>query len=122
MAFMEKLRSRWRDGRTLLCVGLDPELERLPAAARERCETEEALVAFNTAIVDATADLVCAFKPNAAFYEAHGPSGLRALIRTIAHIHERYPLVPVLLDAKRGDVGNTSVSYAQAAFDVCGAD
>src|SRR5262245_55541951 len=120
MMCMEKLRARWRDGRTLLCVGLDPELERLPAAEHEGRDAEEALVAFNTAIVDATADLACTFKPNAAFYEAHGPAGLRALIRTIAFIHERYPEVPVLLDAKRGDIGNTSAAYARAAFDVCG--
>jgi orotidine-5'-phosphate decarboxylase len=122
MSFMEKLRARWLKAQTLLCVGLDPELERLPPTQRAARNTEDALVAFNLAIVDATADLACAFKPNAAFYEAYGPYGLQALIRTIAHIHECYPEVPVLLDAKRGDVGNTSAAYARAAFDVCGAD
>jgi orotidine-5'-phosphate decarboxylase len=122
MSFLEKLRLRWHQAQTLLCVGLDPELERLPPTEREGRNSEDALVAFTVAIVDATADLACAFKPNVAFYEAHGPQGLQALIRTITYIHEHYPEVPVLLDAKRGDVGNTSAAYARAAFDVCGAD
>ncbi|WIG60916.1 MAG: Orotidine 5'-phosphate decarboxylase [Ktedonobacterales bacterium] len=125
-AFMERLRARWRDADALLCVGLDPEFERLPAAVRAGGDTDEhieaAIVAFNIAIIDATADLVCAFKPNAAFYEAHGLAGQRALLRTIAHIHERHPDVPVLLDAKRGDIGSTSQAYAHAIFDVYGAD
>src|SRR5690349_8280084 len=99
--FLEKLRRRWHDGRTLLCVGLDPELDQLPTARDEDVET--ALVTFNMAIVDATADLVCAYKPNAAFYERHGVAGWNALARTIAHIHSHHPDVPVLLDAKRGD-------------------
>lgn len=105
-SFMELLRARWEVAGTLLCVGLDPELERLPetirtggdsAASREGNDgtqagakrIEQAILAFNTAIVDATADLVCAFKPNSAFYEAHGPAGLRALLRTIAYLHDR---------------------------------
>src|SRR5262249_26360629 len=100
MTFLEDLRTRWREGRTWLCVGLDPELERLPATVREGHDDEEALVAFTTAIVDATADLACAFKPNVAFYEAYGPAGMRALIRIIAHIHKHHLGVPVLLDAK----------------------
>jgi orotidine-5'-phosphate decarboxylase len=118
--FAARLRARWEAG-TLLCVGLDPELGRLPDAVRG-ASVEEALVTFNAAVVEATADLVCAYKPNAAFYEAHGPDGVRALIRTIALIHERAPAVPVLLDAKRGDLANTSRLYARASFDVCGAD
>lgn len=119
-SFGERLRARW-DAGTLVCIGLDPELERLPASVTG-ASVEDTLVAFNTAIVEATADLVCAYKPNTAFYEAHGPGGLRALIRTIALIHERAPAVPVLLDAKRGDMANTSRQYARAAFDVCDAD
>ncbi len=80
------------------------------------------ILAFNKAIVDATADLVCAFKPNSAFYEAQGPAGIEALIRTIAYIHDTVPQVPVILDAKRGDIGNTNKAYARFVFDVCGAD
>jgi orotidine-5'-phosphate decarboxylase len=121
------VRRRWRETGTLLCVGLDGELEHLPATLRGDAQpgTEaaaEALIVFHTAIVDATADLVCAFKPNSAFYEAHGPTGMRALQRIIAHIHARHPEVPVLLDAKRGDIGSTSQAYARAAFDIYGAD
>jgi orotidine-5'-phosphate decarboxylase len=132
---MQRLRSRWRDAQTLLCVGLDVELERLPESVldgqtvvlslddeRAGSRVEGSLVSFHQAIIDATADLVCAFKPNSAFFEAHGPAGLRALIRLIAYIHARYPSVPVLLDAKRGDISSTSSAYAQAAFDVCDAD
>ncbi len=135
--FMELLRARWEAAGTLLCVGLDPELGRLPASvlgggAESHAGAEDdgsgaeyvetALMAFNTAIVDATADLVCAFKPNAAFYEAHGPAGLRALLRIIAYSHDHYPEIPVILDAKRGDIGSTSAAYARAIFDVAGAD
>src|SRR5690348_3665805 len=132
---MQRLRARWRSARTLLCVGLDTELERLPNTVRgaqtsllmldeerQGNQIEGALVSFNQAIIDATADLACAYKPNAAFYEAQGPAGMRALVRTIAYIHARYPDVPVILDAKRGDIGSTSLAYARAAFDVCGAD
>jgi orotidine-5'-phosphate decarboxylase len=119
-AFLEKLRRRWHDGRTLLCVGLDPELDQLPTA--QGADAETALATFNMAIVDATADLVCAYKPNAAFYERHGAAGWNALARTIAHIHRRHPDVPVLLDAKRGDMGNTAQAYADAIFDTLNAD
>ncbi len=125
-AFGARLRERWQSGRTLLCVGLDPEVERLPAALRpstaDESAVEEALFAFTCAIADATADLACAFKPNAAFYEAYGAGGSRALIRLVAYIHARHADVPVLLDAKRGDMGNTSMAYARAVFDVIGAD
>jgi len=133
--FMGQLRSRWSEADTLLCIGLDGELERLPLSVRagqtgllslgeerEGSTVEGSLVSFHQAIIDATADLVCAYKPNAAFFEAHGPAGLRALIRLIAYVHARYPSVPVLLDAKRGDIGSTSEAYARAAFDVCDAD
>lgn len=126
--FMSRLRARMDSARTLLCVGLDPEPGRFSAAALSAlpdgasAEIEEMLVAYNAAIVEATAGYVCAFKPNSAFYEAHGEAGLRALRRTIALIHERHPDVPVLLDVKRGDIGSTSRAYAQAAFDIFGAD
>jgi orotidine-5'-phosphate decarboxylase len=126
-SFVARVRRRWGEAETLLCVGLDGELERLPTAIRGEAQpgtaaAEEALVTFHSAIVEATADLVCAFKPNSAFYEAHGPAGLRALQRLIAHIHTAHPEVPVLLDAKRGDIGSTSQAYARAAFDLYAAD
>ncbi|HEX8996881.1 MAG TPA: orotidine-5'-phosphate decarboxylase [Ktedonobacterales bacterium] len=127
-AFVGALRRRWQATGSLVCVGLDPELDRIPQAARvERAggadvDVEATLVSFAQAIVDATAELVCAYKPNSAFYEQYGPDGLRALQRIIAHIHTRYPEIPVILDAKRADIGSTSAAYARAAFDVMRAD
>lgn len=116
-------------------MGLDPELERIPQVARggrtgllspsaddQGNDTEGALIEFTQAIVDATAEFVCAFKPNSAFYEQYGPAGMRALQRLIAYIHGRYPEIPVILDAKRGDIGSTSAAYARAAFDAMQAD
>jgi orotidine-5'-phosphate decarboxylase len=134
-SFTARLRRRWQEGRTLLCVGLDVELERIPEEVRqtagkprqgeqldEQTRTERVISAFTAAIVDATADLVCAYKPNIAFYEQYGPAGLHALSNTIGYIQERHPDIPVLLDAKRGDIGSTSEAYARAIFDVYGAD
>lgn len=135
-SFVEALRARWQATGSLVCVGLDPELERIPRSARggrtamlsapadatEAADIEGALVGFAQAIVDATAEVVCAFKPNSAFYEQYGPAGLRALQRLIAYIHARYPEIPVILDAKRSDMGNSSAAYARAAFDVLQAD
>jgi orotidine-5'-phosphate decarboxylase len=135
--FTERLRRRWQEARTLLCVGLDGEIERMPeqfrrgldpgepngnSADERQRRIEAALTEYHTAIVEATADLVCAYKPNIAFYEQHGPAGLRALIAIIAYIQKKYPEIPVLLDAKRGDIGSTSQAYARALFDVYGAD
>ncbi|HLY29988.1 MAG TPA: orotidine-5'-phosphate decarboxylase, partial [Ktedonobacterales bacterium] len=133
IGFLDRLRRRWERSQSLICVGLDPEYDRLPLtvrgntgwlARRQRPNTliEGALLAFNQAIIDATADLVCAYKPNSAFYEQYGYAGMRALTRTIAYIHARYPDVIVLLDAKRGDMGNTSRAYARAAFQTLNAD
>jgi orotidine-5'-phosphate decarboxylase len=138
MSFVEALRRRWQATGSLVCVGLDPELERIPQVARggrtsllgapvdaadaAEADIEGALVGFTQTILDATAEVVCAFKPNSAFYEQYGPAGLRALQRLIAYIHTRYPEIPVILDAKRGDMGNTSIAYARAVFDVMQAD
>lgn len=120
-SFVALLEQRWQSGSSV-CVGLDPELELLPAALKDGISTEEAIFTFNREIVDATHDLVCAYKPNAAFYEAYGEAGLRALQRTIQHIKSSHPAIPVILDAKRGDNSNTNKRYVQAVFDVLGAD
>ncbi len=77
---------------------------------------------FNREIIDATHDLVCAYKPNAAFYEAQGDAGVRALTRTVQYMRERYSSIPVILDAKRADIGSTNRGYVQAAFDGMGVD
>jgi orotidine-5'-phosphate decarboxylase len=111
MRFTERLAARWRDADSLLCVGLDPDAGRLPGVLRD---SPEAIYSFCREIVDATADLVCAFKPQIAYFAA-----LRAeaqLERLIAHIRARHPGVPVILDAKRGDIGATAEQYAREAF------
>jgi uridine monophosphate synthetase len=113
MEFYQWLEEAARRNDSLLCVGLDPRLERLAPG--------DTLFDFNRRVVDATCDLVCAYKPNFAFYEAAGPEGLEALRRTVAYIHDTSD-VPVILDAKRGDIGSTAAAYARAAFEVWGAD
>jgi len=100
-----------------VCVGLDPEIERFPAHLRSRTD---AILGFNRAIVDATADLVCAYKPQIAHYAAVGAE--EALLETIRYIRERAPGVPVILDSKRGDIGSTAEKYAKEAFERYGAD
>ena len=110
-----------------VCVGLDSEFGKIPESARRsgnECDVSVAntVVAFNRAIVEATKDIVCAYKLNAAFYEAHGDEGIGALQRTIADIHAIAPDVPVIFDAKRGDIGTTNAGYADAVFGFLDAD
>lgn len=111
-AFRSKLEAAARRHHSLLCVGLDPEEERLPSCLRGQADR---FLAFGQAIVEATADLVCAYKPNLAFYEALGLEGLEALRRTLEAIP---PEIPVIGDAKRGDIGSTARAYARALFEV----
>jgi uridine monophosphate synthetase len=118
LTFAEKLTQAIERNDSLLCVGLDPRLDRFPPQVMAQ---PDPIFTFNKTIIDATADLVCAYKPNFAFYEAEGLEGLAALHRTIEYIHEVTD-VPVLLDAKRGDIGSTAEAYAKAAFEVWGAD
>jgi len=118
MNLTERLLAQSRQCNSLLCVGLDPVKERLPQAMRQQADP---ILAFNQHIVEATATWACAFKPNIAFYEALGPAGLETLRRTISFIHEQTNAL-VIIDAKRGDIGNTSAAYAQALFDVLQAD
>jgi len=113
--FNELLGKKWDEGK-FLCVGLDSELGKIPESARKG-GTTETILAFNKAIIDATHDLVCAFKPNSAFYEAHGEEGWQALRETILYIRSVSPEVPVILDAKRADIGNTNNGYVTAFFD-----
>lgn len=113
MGFYQSLADAARRNDSLLCVGLDPRVEQLAPG--------EDLFTFNQRIIDATHDLVCAYKPNFAFYEVGGPAGLEALRQTIDYAHQQAN-VPVILDAKRGDIGSTAAAYARAAFEVWGAD
>jgi orotidine-5'-phosphate decarboxylase len=108
--FLAKLRAAAEQNHSLVCVGLDPDPSLMPI---------EDVAEFTKTIVAATADLVCAYKPNLAFYEALGDEGWDALKQTLAVIP---PEIPVIADAKRGDIGNTSAAYARSIFDVLGFD
>ena len=112
-AFLNRLELACEVNQSLVCVGLDPDPERMPVAD---------IYEFNRSIIDATADLVCAYKPNTAFYEAMGLPGLRALGSTVEHIRRAAPQAIVIGDAKRGDIGPSGRAYAQAAFEVWGFD
>lgn len=118
--FRELLEAQWGEGK-FLCVGLDSDFEKIPEAARID-GVRETIVAFNRSVVDATKDLVCAYKPNSAFYEAHGDEGWKALRATIQYINDTAPQVPVILDSKRADIGNTNNGYVASAFDHLHAD
>src|SRR5690242_7284015 len=117
MTFIQKLNEAWQRNDSLVCVGLDPEPSRFPEQFRAR---PDAIFEFCRAIVDATADLVCCFKPQIAHFAAHRAED--ALERLIVHIHTAHPGVPVILDAKRGGIGSTAQFYAEEAFDRYGAD
>ena len=108
--FVDKLRRASEANQSLLCVGLDPDPRLMPIAD---------IFEFNRAIIDATHDLVCCYKPNLAFYEAFGPPGLETLRRTLEHIPDD---IPVIGDAKRGDIGNTAKAYAASLFEYYGFD
>lgn len=111
MTFSQSLAAAWQKNHSLLCVGLDPDPAKFPAHLQGR---DEAILEFCTAIVDATADLVCCFKPQIAYFAARrAEDQLEALI---AHIHAKHPGIPVILDAKRGDIGSTAEQYAVEAF------
>lgn len=115
--FVGKLAARWRSADSVLCVGLDPDPARFPPHLRD---SGDAMFRFCRDIVDATGDLVCAFKPQIAYFaSARAESQLEELID---HIRRKHPAVPVILDAKRGDIGATAEHYAREAFERYGAD
>ena len=113
-----------KEKRSFLCVGLDSDIKKMPQWLVEEADgdTYKAMMAFNKAIIDATAPYCVAYKPNTAFYEAFGADGWKALADTIAYIKEKYPRHFVIADAKRGDIGNTSAMYARAFFNDLQAD
>ncbi len=117
MNFIDMLRAAERQNASLLCVGLDPEPARFPAALRGDASR---IYDFCAAIVDATADLAIAFKPQIAYFAAHRAE--EQLERLMAHMRSVAPNVPVILDAKRGDIGSTAEQYAKEAFERYGAD
>lgn len=100
--------------KSFLCVGLDPDLTKIPP---HLLETEDPIFEFNKAIIDATHDLAVGYKPNTAFFEAYGIKGWMSLQKTINYINENFPEQFTIADAKRGDIGNTSSMYAKAFFE-----
>jgi orotidine-5'-phosphate decarboxylase len=119
MSFRERVQAAGEANDSLLCVGLDVDPARLPHHLRA---ASDGPVAFAAEIVDATADLVRAYKPNLGFFLAEGLAGLETLTRTLTYIRERAPTIPVILDSKFGDIDSTAVGYARFAFDVLGVD
>lgn len=113
-SFIAKLEKLWAEDK-FVCIGLDPVSSRLPKGVTS-------FFKFNKAIIDATSDLVLTYKPNSAFYEAQGLKGIEALKKTIDYIKKKYPQIPVILDAKRGDIGSTNEGYVKFVFDYLGAD
>src|SRR5437016_4970574 len=109
MNFLEKLLTASRQQNSLLCVGLDPEPSRFPAPLRDM-SVEKAVVRFCQDIIEATAPYVCAFKPNIAFFEVLGPKGMTVFQEVLRAIP---PHIPIIVDAKRGDIGNTASNYAK---------
>lgn len=112
MAFAERLAAQVERANSLVCVGLDPDPARFPQRFRD-LGRKEAIVEFNRAIIEATSDLVCAYKPNLGFYAAQGLDGVQALLETRAMIPTE---IPVILDCKVGDMGSTATAYAAAYF------
>lgn len=100
--------------KSFLCVGLDTDIKKIP---QYLLDEEDPIYTFNKAIIDATAKYCVAYKPNAAFYESLGVKGILALEKTIEYINTKYPDQFIILDAKRGDIGNTSEMYAVSAFE-----
>lgn len=142
MSFFEKLQNSVANNNSLLCIGLDPDPLKLPERFRKKRHNSlsrastvttldnqpqsevyapsiDELIAWNQAIIEETSKFVCAFKPNIAFYEAMGTMGMNLLRETLALIPDD---IPVLLDAKRGDIGSTATAYAKACFDILGVD
>lgn len=119
MTFLQKLNDVTVKNNSLVCVGLDSDRSKIPEHLHNKKNPQ---FEFNKAIIDATHDLVCAYKPNTAFYEACGFDGVNVLKMTCDYIRQQYPEIVIILDAKRADIGSTNEGYAVFAFDYLGAD
>lgn len=132
--FRELLEAQWADGK-FVCVGLDSDLGKIPESARKYEEgyvvdeterrvkiVDTVVTGFNKAIIDTTFDVAGIYKLQSSFYEAGGIDGIKAMIDTVAYIHERCPNTPVIKDAKRADIGSTNDGYVRSTFDVEGFD
>ncbi|MDO5607073.1 MAG: orotidine-5'-phosphate decarboxylase [Capnocytophaga sp.] len=113
-AIIQNLIRQMETKKSLLCVGLDTDITKIP---KHLLETGDPIFEFNKAIIDATHPYTIAYKPNIAFYEAHGVKGWQSLEKTIRYLNENHPEIFTIADAKRGDIGNTSTMYAKAFFD-----
>ena len=118
--FYHLLHKRWEADR-LVCVGLDSDVRKLPAHVRGD-DIEKSLTQFNRALIDSTAEVTGVYKIQSSFYEAHGAAGISALKETIAYINQAAPEIPVIVDAKRADIGSSNEGYVQAVFGEWGAD
>jgi orotidine-5'-phosphate decarboxylase len=117
VTFIDKLSAAWTANNSLLCVGLDPDIAKFPAHLRQQ---PDAIFAFCKAIIDATADIACAFKPQIAYFAAlRAEDQLEAICE---YLRTTYPQIPIVLDAKRGDIGATAEQYAREAYERYGAD
>ena len=119
MTFKQRLDAITEKQNSLLCIGLDSDISKIPKHLQNEKTPQ---FAFNKAIIDATHDLLCAYKPNTAFYEAQGAEGISELKMTCDYLREKYPDIVIILDAKRADIGSTNQGYAQFAFDYLGVD
>lgn len=118
--YMKLVKAKWSQGK-FVCVGLDSEYAKLPLCVKGS-DPKNSITAFNRAIVDSTKDLVCAYKLNIAFYLAYGTAGLSALKKTTSYINQYAPDVPIIMDAKLADIGNTNNGYVQEIFGYLNAD
>lgn len=114
MFFIEKLKKAIKKNQSILTVGLDSDINKIPS---NRSQFE-----FNKFIIDQTFNLVCSYKLNTAFYEAIGYKGIKALKETCDYLKAQYPEIPIIIDAKRGDIGNTNFGYVEFVFDYLAAD
>ncbi len=119
MTFRQKLDAIVAKNNSLLCVGLDSDITKLPPITLKEKHKQ---FSFNKAIIDATHDFVCTYKPNTAFYESRGLGGIEALKLTCDYLRQTYPEIPLIIDAKRADIGNTNEGYIKYIFDYLGAD
>lgn len=110
----QQLIDQIKSKKSFLCIGLDVDLNKIPSHV---LQLEDPIFEFNKAIIDATHDLAVSYKPNTAFYEAHGVKGWISLQKTINYLNTTYPEIFTIADAKRGDIGNTSSMYAKAFFE-----
>lgn len=115
----EQLIRQVRKKKSFLCVGLDPDLAKIPECLQN---STDPVFAFNKAIIDATHRYAVAYKPNLAFYEALGLEGWQSLAKTINYLNTQYPDIFTIADAKRGDIGNTTAKYAKTFFETLGFD